>query len=55
VDHFAFRTDRDNFERARRELPARGVAVTFQDHEVSLSIYMKDPDGHTVEITTYEV
>lgn len=55
VDHFAFRTDRENFEIARRELPARGVAVDFHDHDASLSIYLRDPDGHQVEITTYEV
>jgi len=55
MDHFAFRADRENFDRARRELPARGVKVEFQDHQASRSLYFDDPDGHTVEITTYEV
>ena len=55
VDHFAFRTDRENFQRARQEIPARGIPVEYQDHEISHSIYMADPDGHTVEITTYDV
>ena len=28
--------------------------VQFQDHEISHSIYFRDPDGHELEITTYE-
>lgn len=54
VDHFAFRTDSVNFEKARRELPERGIEVEFQDHQVSRSIYFNDPDGHRLEITTYD-
>lgn len=55
MDHVAFKADRENFERAREELPARGIAVEFEDHQVNWSIYFDDPDGHTVEITTYDV
>lgn len=55
VDHFAFRTDRQNFEAARRELPAKGIPIVFQDHEISHSIYFSDPDGHRLEITTYDL
>jgi catechol 2,3-dioxygenase-like lactoylglutathione lyase family enzyme len=43
------------FERARMELPAKGIAIEFQDHDVAQSIYFKDPDGVLVELTTYEV
>jgi catechol 2,3-dioxygenase-like lactoylglutathione lyase family enzyme len=53
--HFAFRTDRANFDRARRELSQQGIAVEFQNHGVSESIYFHDPDGHEIEITTYEL
>ena len=28
--------------------------VTVEDHEVSMSLYFKDPDGNPYEITTYE-
>ena len=28
--------------------------VTVEDHEVSVSLYFKDPDGNPFEITTYE-
>jgi catechol 2,3-dioxygenase-like lactoylglutathione lyase family enzyme len=55
MDHLAFRADPENFARAREELPRRGIPVEFQDHGASHSIYFADPDGHRVEITTYEV
>lgn len=53
--HFAFRVDRSNFERAKRELNARGTGFEFQDHTISHSIYFDDPDGHQLELTTYEL
>jgi catechol 2,3-dioxygenase-like lactoylglutathione lyase family enzyme len=53
--HVAFRVDRESFERAREELAGRGLAVEFQDHHVSHSIYFADPDGHQLELTTYEL
>ncbi|MFQ5741231.1 MAG: VOC family protein [Acidobacteriota bacterium] len=53
--HLAFRADRANFERAQTELRRRGVAFSFQDHQISHSIYFQDPDGHRLEITTYEL
>jgi len=53
--HFAFRTDRENFSRAQDELRKRTIPFEFQDHEISHSIYFLDPDGHKIEITTYEL
>jgi catechol-2,3-dioxygenase len=53
--HLAFRADLENFLAARRELKERGIKFEFQDHEISHSIYFRDPDGHQLEITTYEV
>lgn len=53
--HFAFRVNRENFERAQNELRARGIALEFQDHSIAHSIYFYDPDGHQLELTTYEV
>ncbi len=53
--HFAFRTDRENFLQAQDELKKRRIAFEFQDHEISHSIYFRDPDGHKIEITTYEL
>lgn len=53
--HLAFRTDRNNFLKAQKELKERGIKFHFQDHEISHSIYFRDPDGHELEITTYQL
>jgi catechol 2,3-dioxygenase-like lactoylglutathione lyase family enzyme len=53
--HLAFRADHENFLAAQRELKKHGIKFEFQDHEISHSIYFRDPDGHQLEITTYEV
>ena len=53
--HLAFRVDGPNFARARQALDARGIGVTFQDHGIAHSIYFYDPDGHELEITTYDL
>jgi catechol 2,3-dioxygenase-like lactoylglutathione lyase family enzyme len=53
--HLAFRANRENFLAAQQELKKRGIKFEFQDHEISHSIYFRDPDGHQLEITTYEV
>lgn len=55
IRHIAFRVDRSGFEQARRELEARGLAPAFQDHTASHSLYISDPDGHQLEITTYDL
>ena len=53
--HLAFRADRENFLGAQQELRKRGIKFEFQDHEISHSIYFRDPDGHELEITTYDL
>jgi catechol 2,3-dioxygenase-like lactoylglutathione lyase family enzyme len=53
--HLAFRANRKNFLAAQEELKRRGIKFEFQDHEISHSIYFRDPDGHELEITTYEL
>lgn len=55
VRHVAFRVDRRSFESARVELGARGIGLEIQDHQIAHSIYFRDPDGHQLEITTYEI
>lgn len=54
VRHVAFRVDRTNFARAQAALRKRGIAFTTADHAAALSVYFADPDGHQLEITTYE-
>jgi catechol 2,3-dioxygenase-like lactoylglutathione lyase family enzyme len=53
--HFAFRTTGDDFETAQRELKTRGIEFEFEDHEITHSIYFHDPDGHKIEVTTYDL
>ena len=53
--HLAMRANRKNFIAAQEELKQRGIKFEFQDHEISHSIYFHDPDGHILEITTYEL
>lgn len=53
--HVAFRVDRPNFEAAQRAFTEKGIDFRFQDHDVARSIYLADPDGHEIEITTYDL
>ena len=53
--HLAFRANAENFARAQRELTDGGVEFEFQDHGIAHSIYLHDPDGHEIEITTYDL
>jgi catechol 2,3-dioxygenase-like lactoylglutathione lyase family enzyme len=55
VMHVAFRVDRSQFDRAREELPAVGIEPRFEDHGSIHSLYFDDPDGHQLELSTYEV
>ncbi len=56
IDHFAFlAASRGDYEQAKLELREKGLSFKEQDHEISLSLYLEDPDGHTVEITTYDL
>lgn len=54
VRHVAFRVDAANFLAAQEELRRRGIDFEFQDHQIAHSIYLRDPDGHQLEITTYD-
>ena len=53
--HLAFRANRQGFRAAQEELKQRGIRFGFEDHEISHSIYFSDPDGHDLEITTYDL
>lgn len=55
IDHFAFHVTQANFERAKRRYTALNLDFNIQDHHYFHSIYTKDPDGHTVELTTLVV
>jgi catechol 2,3-dioxygenase len=53
--HIAFRVDRANFEAAHEQFREHGTAFESADHGIAHSVYIHDPDGHRIEITTYEV
>ena len=53
--HLAFRATRAGFLAAQQDRQQRGIAFSFADHEISHSIYLRDLDGHELEITTYEL
>ena len=55
VAHVAFRVSREEFDRARAELPSAGIEPRFEDHGNVHSLYFTDPDGHKLELATYEV
>lgn len=55
IDHFAFNLTLPNFEKAKIRYKELGIKYTFEDHHYYHSIYTKDLDGHTVELTTLVV
>ena len=55
IDHFAFNVTKKNFEKAKKHYAALNLEFEIQDHHYFDSIYTKDPDGHTVELTTIKV
>ena len=55
IDHFAFNVTNENFEKAKKRYAELNLIFEVQDHHYFFSIYTKDPDGHTVELTTIKV
>ena len=55
IDHFAFNVSNENLELAKAHYTNLGIEYDFQDHYYYHSIYVEDPDGHTVELTTLVV
>ena len=50
IDHFAFQVTRVNYDKALQHFEQLGIPFEQQDHHYFLSVYIKDPDGHKVEL-----
>ncbi len=50
--HIAFNVDNESFEQFQISLKNKGIDYSFEDHHWFHSIYMKDLDGYTIELTT---
>lgn len=55
IDHFAFHVAQSEFQKAKAHYKQLGLNFTASDHTYFDSIYTKDPDGHTVELTSIKV
>jgi catechol 2,3-dioxygenase-like lactoylglutathione lyase family enzyme len=55
MQHLAFRTTYADLLEAEKNLKERSIPFEFQDHGTAHSIYFADPDGHQLEITTYDL
>jgi catechol-2,3-dioxygenase len=54
IQHVAFLVDGDKFSSAHQNLVAKGIQVQGpEDTGIAYSIFFSDPDGHSLEITTY--
>jgi catechol 2,3-dioxygenase-like lactoylglutathione lyase family enzyme len=51
VRHVAFVVD--DLDRTQEHLSSEGVEFRFEDHGNAHSVYFRDPDGNTIELTTY--
>lgn len=55
IDHFAFNVTKQNFDKAIRMYDGLGLDFVVKDHHYFESVYTKDPDGHTLELTCLKV
>jgi catechol 2,3-dioxygenase-like lactoylglutathione lyase family enzyme len=53
--HIAFMVGKDDLDRAQTHLTGQRVDFRFEDHGDTHSVYFRDPDGHVIELTTYDV
>ena len=53
--HIAFTVGKDDLDRVRLHLAEKVVEFRFEDHGNAHSVYVQDPDGNVVELTTYEL
>jgi catechol-2,3-dioxygenase len=52
IDHFAFQVSMEDFNHAQKYFTEIGIPFVVTNHHYVLSLYINDPDGHEVELTT---
>ena len=50
--HIAFNVDRQSFREFQHTFEQNGIEFYFEDHHYFHSIYISDPDGYKIELTT---
>lgn len=50
--HIAFNVDRESFRAFQHTFEQKGIEFSFEDHHFFHSIYLNDPDGYMIELTT---
>ena len=50
--HIAFNVDKESFRSFQHTFEQKGIEFSFEDHHWFHSIYINDPDGYKVELTT---
>jgi len=55
IDHFAFNVTNENFDKVKKRFLELNLEFNIQDHHYFNSIYTKDLNGYTLEITTIKV
>lgn len=53
-NHQAFRLSLEDYRRFKEKLDYLGVRYREVDHQISDSLYFRDPDDYWIELTTYE-
>jgi catechol 2,3-dioxygenase-like lactoylglutathione lyase family enzyme len=43
----------DDLDEAQRHLRTHEISFVYEDHGNAESVYFRDPDDHTIELTTY--
>lgn len=55
ADHFAFHVTRTDFKKAKKKFELNHIDFKTEDHHYFDSMYLTDPDGYQVELTTLKV
>jgi len=51
IDHFAFRVTKGSFQEAITHFKSLAIPYEIKDHHIFHSVYIQDPNGHTIELT----